>query len=144
MVLQTRPRCHSDRDCLPAPARLRGGFEAPERSFELRRWASWLRTNPDRQARGTFRRRAPDGSLLVCAIGALEEIAGPDVTFLFSPTNEGKFMRHVVLMNDSLGWDFVEIADWLDFVADGRLGLRDALAVRQPGDLPSRAVSIAP
>ncbi len=144
MVLQARPPWNSSLDCVPRPAGLRGGLAEPVRRYELRRWASWLRTNPDRQARGTFRRRAPDGSLLVCAIGALEEIAGADVTFLFSPTNEGKFMRHVVLMNDSLGWDFVEIADWLDFVADGRLGLRDALAVRQPGDLPSRAVSSAP
>ena len=105
------------------------------RPYQLRRWASWLRTNPDRQARGTFRKRAPDGSLQVCAIGALEEIAGADVTFLFSPTNEGKFIQHVVLMNDSLGWSFVEIADWLDRVADGRLGLRAALAIRQPSDL---------
>jgi hypothetical protein len=96
-----------------------------------------MRMNPDRQVRGTFRKRAPDGALHVCAIGALEEIAGADVTFLFSPTNEGNFIQHVVLMNDSLGWSFVEIADWLDCIADGDLGLRDALAVRQPGDLPT-------
>ncbi len=135
MVVQTRPLCHSDRDCLPHPASLRGGLEAPVRPCELRRWARWLRTNPDRQVRGTFRKRAPDGSMLVCAIGALEEIAGTDVTFLFSPTNEGKFMQHVVLMNDSLGWSFGEIADWIDLVADGQLGLRAALAIRQPSDL---------
>ena len=131
-----RPLCHSDRDCLSHPASLGGGIEAPVRPGELRRWASWLRTNPDRQARGTFRKRASDGSLQVCAIGALEEIAGADVAFLFSPTNEGKFIQHVVLMNDSLGWGFVEIADWLDLVADGQLSLRAALAVRQPDDLP--------
>jgi len=136
MVLQARPRYHGNLDCLPHPASLRGGLEAPVRPYALRRWASWLRTNPDRQARGTFRKRAPDGSLQVCAIGALEEIAGTDMAFLFSPTNEGKFMQQVVLMNDSLGWSFVEIADWLDLIADGRLGLRDALAVRQPTDLP--------
>ena len=135
MVVQTRPLSHSDRDWLPHPASLRGGLEAPVRPCELRRWARWLRTNPDRQVRGTFRKRAPDGSMLVCAIGALEEIAGTDVTFLFSPTNEGKFMQHVVLMNDSLGWSFGEIADWIDLVADGQLGLRAALAIRQPTDL---------
>ncbi len=132
----TRPLCHSDRDCPSHPASLRGGIEAPVRPGELRRWARWLRTNPDRQARGTFRKRAPDGSLQVCAIGALEEIAAADVAFLFSPTNEGKFIQHVVLMNDSLGWSFVEIADWLDLIADGQLGLQDALAIRQPTDLP--------
>ena len=136
MALQTRPLCHSDGDCLPHTASQRGGLEAPVRPYDLRLWARWLRTNPQRQVRGTFRKRAPDGSLLVCAIGALEEIAGADETFLFSPANEGKFIQLVVLMNDSLGWNFVEIADWLDHIADGRLGLRDALAVRHPTDLP--------
>ena len=137
----TRPLCHSDRDCLSHPASLGGGIEAPVRPGELRRWARWLRTNPDRQARGTFRKRASDGSLQVCAIGALEEIAGADVAFLFSPTNEGKFIQHVVLMNDSLGWSFAEIADWLDLIADGQLGLQDALAIRQPTDLPCVVLS---
>ena len=92
--------------------------------------------NPDRQVRGTFRKRTPDGWLQFCAIGALEEIAEADVTFLFSPTNEGRFMQHVVLMNDTLGWTFGEIADWLELVADGALSLREALVVRHPEDLP--------
>lgn len=135
MVLQTKPLCHGDCSFLPHPDRLRGGFEAPVRPFELRRWARWLRTNPHRQTRGTFRKRAADGSRQVCAIGALEEIAGADMAYLFSPTNEGKFMQHVVLMNDSLGWSFGEIADWIDLVADGQLAMRDALAVRKPRDL---------
>jgi len=119
---------------------MRGGLEAPVRPYELRCWARWLRANADRQTRGTFRKRAPDGSLQVCAIGALEEVAGADVTFLFSPTNEGKFIQHVVQMNDSLGWSFAEIADWLDLVADGELGLRAALAIHQPADLPCVSV----
>jgi hypothetical protein len=84
-----------------------------------------------------FRKRVADGTLHVCAIGALEEVAGSDVAVLFSPANEGRFIQHVVLMNDSLGWTFAEIADWLELIADGQLGLRDALAVRQPGDLPN-------
>ncbi len=138
MVLQTRPLCYDDRDCLSHPASLRGGVTAPVRPSELRHWARWLRRNQDRQVRGTFRKRTPEGLLQVCAIGALEEIAAADVTFLFSPTNEGRFMQHVVLMNDSLGWNFCEIADWLDLVAGGALSLREALAVRHPEDLPVR------
>lgn len=137
MALHTRPSCHNDPDAIPHPASLRGGVEAPVRPRELRHWARWLRTNPERQIRGTFRRRGADGALQVCAIGALEEIAGSDVTFLFSPTNEGKFMQQVVLMNDSLAWSFPEIADWLDLVAEGALSLREALAVRSHAELPS-------
>lgn len=137
MTLQTRRPFLDDSDCLLHPATLRGGLESPVRPRELRRWATWLRTNPHRQVRGTFRRRTADGEMQVCAIGALEEIAGSDVTFLFSPASEGKFMQHVVLMNDTLGWSFNEIAAWLDHVADGTLSLRQALAVRTPADLPA-------
>ena len=136
MALQTRPPCHANLDCLPRPARLRGGLDAPVHPRVLRRWASWLRMHPDRQVRGTFRKCTPDGILHVCAIGALEEIAGANVAFLFSPANEGKFIQHVVQMNDSLGWSFAEIADWIDCIADGDLSLREALAVRKPADLP--------
>ena len=136
MILQNRPLYQGDRDCLRYPGGLRGGLHTPVHPCVIRRWARWLRTNPHRQVRGTFRKRAANGSRQVCAIGALEEIPGADVAFLFSPTNEGKFIQHVVLMNDSLGWTFVEIADWLDRIADGHLGLRDALEVRQPWDLP--------
>ena len=138
MVLQSRPPYYDERDAFPHPANLRGGLEAPVRPRELRKWARWLRANPRSQVRGTFRKRTPSGSLEVCAIGALEETADSNVTFLFSLTNEGKFMQHVVLMNDSLGWTFTEIADWLDLVADGDLSLREALAVRRPADLPAR------
>ncbi len=106
------------------------------RPAELRLWAAWLRLNAQCQIRGTFRRRQPDGTLRVCAIGALEQIADADVTFLFSPLNEGKFMRRVVLMNDVLGWTFPQIADWLDLIADGALGLREALEIRYYAYLP--------
>ncbi len=117
-------------------ANVHGGIETPVRPAELRLWATWLRLNAHCQIRGTFRRRQPDGTLRVCAIGALEQIADADVTFLFSPLNEGRFMRQVVLMNDVRGWTFPQIADWLDLVADGDLSLREALAVRSYADMP--------
>ncbi len=134
MSLRTRQR---DSDHTHRRACVHGGIETPMRPTELRLWAAWLRLNAHCQVRGTFRRRQPDGTLRVCAIGALEQIADADVTFLFSPLNEGKFMRHVVLMNDVLGWTFPQIADWLDLVADGALGLREALKIRRYADLPT-------
>ena len=115
-----------------------GGVETPVRPLELRQWATWLRLNEPRQARGVLRRRQRDGTLHVCAIGALEEIGAAEATFLFSPVNEPKFMRQILLMNDSLGWTFPQIADWLDSIADGTLSLGRALEVRVPGDLPLR------
>ncbi len=114
-----------------------GGIEKPVRPTELRLWATWLRFNAHCQIRGAFRRCQPDGTVHVCAIGALEQIADADVTFLFSPLNEGRFMRQVVLMNDVRGWTFPQIADWLDLIADGALSLREALEVRDYADLPS-------
>ena len=117
-------------------ANVHGGIETPMRPTELRLWAAWLRLNAHCQIRGIFRRRQPDGTLRVCVIGALEQIADADVTFLFSPLNEGRFMRQIVLMNDVRGWTFPQIADWLDLVADGALSLREALAVRDYDDLP--------
>ena len=117
-------------------ANVHGGIETPVRPTVLRLWAAWLRLNAQSQIRGTFQRRDPDGTLLVCAIGALEQIADADVTFLFSPLNEGRYMRQIVLMNDLRGWTFPQIADWLDLVADGALSLREALEVRDHADLP--------
>ena len=117
-------------------ANLHGGIETPVQPTVLRLWAQWLRFNAQCQIHGTFRRRQADGTYHVCAIGALEEIADSDVTFLFSPLNEGKYMRQIVLMNDVRGWTFPQIADWLDLVADGVLSLREALAVRDHAALP--------
>ncbi len=122
-------------------ASVRGGIETAMRPTELRLWAAWLRLNPQCQIRGTFRQRQPDGTLRVCVIGALEQIADADVTFLFSPLNEGKFMRQVVLMNDVFGWTFPQIADWLDLIADGALSLREALEIRDYADLPLGGLS---
>lgn len=121
------------------PENVHGGVETPVRPLELRQWATWLRLNAPRQAREALRRRQRDGTLHVCAIGALEEIGAGKAIFLFSLLNEAKFMRQVVLLNDSLGWTFPEIADWLDSIADGALSLGRALGVRVPADLPRRA-----
>jgi len=132
--MSLRPR-HPDSGSTFHSANLHGGIETPVQPTVLRLWAEWLRLNAQCQIRGTFRRRQPDGTFHVCAIGALEQIASADVTFLFSPLNEGKYMRQIVLMNDVRGWTFPQIADWLDLVADGALSLREALAVRDHADL---------
>ena len=95
----------------------------------LQRWASWLRANAHRQTRGAFRRRLGDGTVLVCAIGALEEVP-PTGRHLFSMTCEQVYLKHVVSMNDTFGWSFPEIAAWLDRVAAGDVPLREALAIR--------------
>ena len=123
------------RDPLPME-NVHGGVETPVRPLELQQWAAWLRLNESRQVRGAFRRRQRDGAVHVCVIGALEEIAAAEATFLFSPMNEPKFMRQVLLRNDSLGWTFPQIADWLDGIADGTISLGRALEVRIPADLP--------
>ena len=78
----------------------------------------------------------------VCAIGALEEIGAAEASFLFSPVNEPKFMRQILLLNDSLGWTFPQIADWLDSIAGGTLSLGRALEVRVPADIPRREPAI--
>jgi hypothetical protein len=102
----------------------------------IRRWADWLRANSHRQLRGALRRVGPDGTLLRCAIGALDEVPGSDVAFLFSPQDDERVLRHVVLMNDDMCWTFSEIAGWLELIADGELSLDEALQVRSPRDLP--------
>ncbi len=113
-----------------------GGVKTAARPLELRQWATWLRLNAPRQARGALRRRQPDGTMHVCAIGALEEIGAAEVPILFCPLNEATFIRKVRVMNDSHGWTFPQIADWLDSIADGTLSLGRALGVRVPADLP--------
>ena len=113
---------------------LRHGPSEAVNPRELRRWAAWLRVNEYRQIRGTLRKIGPDGMLLVCAIGALEEVSESEL--LFSSTREDRFMRHVVVMNDCLQWTFGQIATWLELIADGVLGLAEALQVRDPDDLP--------
>jgi hypothetical protein len=80
----------------------------------------------------------PGGTVLRCAIGALDEVPGSDVSFLFSPEDDERILRHVVLMNDDMGWTFSEIAGWLELVADGVLAPDDAVQVRSPRDLPPR------
>ena len=102
----------------------------------IRRWADWLRANSHRQLRGALRRVGPDGTLRRCAIGALDEVPGSDVAFLFSPQDDERVLRHVVLMNDDMCWTFSEIAGWLELIADGELSLDDALQVRSPRDPP--------
>ena len=104
----------------------------------IRRWAQWLRANPHRQLRGALRRVARDGTILRCAIGALDEVPGADAPFLFSVQDDERVLRHIVLMNDDMGWTFSEIAGWLELIADGVLSLDDALQVHSPRDLPSR------
>ena len=70
----------------------------------------------------------------MCALGALDEL--PNTRWvLFSEATEARFMRHVVLLNDCQGWTFGEIATWLELIADGHLGLREALRVRDPINL---------
>jgi hypothetical protein len=98
---------------------------------ELRRWARWLRANPRRQLRGALRHRDPDGTVRVCAIGALEELS-PCGRFLFWPRLEHLYLRRVVLLNDTLGWTFPQIAAWLEQIAAGLLGPEEALAVASP------------
>ncbi len=142
-MISVRPR-QPDTDHTRWWASVRGGIETAMRPTELRLWAAWLRRNAQCQIRGTFRRRQPDGTLRVCAIGALEQIADADVTFLFSPLNEAKFMRHVVLMNDVFRWTFPQIADWLDLIADGDLGLREALEIRDYDSLSDAATRFCP
>ena len=124
------------------PENAHGGLTAPVRPLELRQWATWLRLNSPRQTRGVLRRRQPDGTMHVCAIGALEEIGAAEASFLFSPVNEPKFMRQILLLNDSLGWTFPQIADWLDSIAGGTLSLGRALEVRVPADIPRREPAI--
>jgi hypothetical protein len=102
----------------------------------INRWAEWLRANPHRQLRGALRRIGSDGTVLRCAIGALDEVPGSDVPFLFSPQDDERILRHVVLMNDDMGWTFSEIAGWLELLAGGALALDEALQVRSPRDLP--------
>jgi len=102
----------------------------------IRGWAEWLRANSHRQLRGALRRIGPDGTVLRCAIGALDEVPGSDVAFLFSPQDDERILRYVVLMNDDMGWTFSEIAGWLELIAEGGLSLDDALQVRSPRDLP--------
>ncbi len=102
----------------------------------IRRWAEWLRANPHRQLRGALRRIGPDGTLLRCAVGALDEVPGSDVPFLFSPRDDERILTHVVLMNDDMGWTFAEIAGWLELIAGDALAVDDALQVHSPGDLP--------
>ena len=104
----------------------------------IHRWAEWLRANSHRQLRGALRRVGPGGVVFRCAIGALDEVPGSDVSFLFSPQDDERLLRHVVRMNDDMGWTFSEIAGWLELVAEGTLPLDDALRVRSPGDLPPR------
>ncbi|MCH7799812.1 MAG: hypothetical protein IID28_15430 [Planctomycetes bacterium] len=89
----------------------RGGVRTAARPLELRQWATWLRLNAPRQARGAFRRRQRDGTMHVCAIGALEEIGAGEAPILFCPLNEATFIRKVRVMNDSHGWTFPQIAD---------------------------------
>ncbi len=98
---------------------------------DLRRWAAWLRTSTSRQVRGTLQRRRPDGTVSVCALGALGELPHTR-SVLFSRATEARFMRHVVLLNDCLGWTFDEIATWLELIADEQLSLHEALRVRDP------------
>jgi hypothetical protein len=74
--------------------------------------------------------------MMYCAIGALDEIPGADVPFLFSPQDDERLLRHVVQMNDDMGWTFSEIAGWLELIAGGDLSVDDALLVRSPRDLP--------
>jgi hypothetical protein len=110
----------------------------------IRRWVGWLRANPHRQLRGALRRIAPDGTILRCAIGALDEVPGADAPFLFSPHDDERVLRHIVLMNDDMGWTFSEIAGWLELIADGTLSLDEALVVRSPRDLPPRRPTVRP
>ncbi len=112
-----------------------GGSEAAA-AGDLHRWANWLRRNEARQIRGALCGLAPDGSVLVCAIGALEELSNTRPV-LFSMTRERRFLRRVVLLNDRLGWTFPQIATWLDRIADGRLSLDEALQIRCPSRLPT-------
>jgi hypothetical protein len=83
-----------------------------------------------------MRRVRSDGTLLLCAIGGLEEVPGSDVPHLFSPEHEELFLRHVVWMNDCRGWTFPQIARWLDLIADGTLTPAEALRVQGHADLP--------
>ena len=110
-----------------------GGSQAVA-SDDLHRWATWLRRNAARQVRGALRRVRPDGTVLVCAIGALDEVAFTGAV-LFSKTKESRFMTKVVLLNDCLGWTFDEIATWLELIADGSLGLDEALQIGDPSRL---------
>lgn len=116
----------------------RGGVRTAARPLELRQWATWLRLNAPRQARGAFRRRQRDGTMHVCAIGALEEIGAGEAPILFCPLNEATFIRKVRVMNDSHGWTFPQIADWLDGIADGTISLGSALGIRVATDMPRR------
>jgi hypothetical protein len=104
----------------------------------IRSWAKWLRANSHRQLRGALRRIGRDGMVRRCAIGALDEVPGADVPFLFSPQDDERVLRYVVQMNDDMGWTFTEIAGWLELIAEGTLSLDDALEVRSPRDLPPR------
>jgi len=128
--------CQNETAGLLDPATGHGGLKTAARPLELRQWATWLRLNAPRQARGALRRRQPDGTMHVCAIGALEEIGAAEAPILFCPLNKATFTRKVRVMNDSLGWTFPQIADWLDSIADGTLSLGRALGVRVPADLP--------
>jgi hypothetical protein len=86
--------------------------------------------------RGALRRFGPDGTLLRCAIGALDEVPGSDVSYLFSPQGDEHLLKHIVRMNDDMGWTFTEIAGWLDLIAEGALSPQDALLIHSPADLP--------
>ena len=136
MTPQLGKTCQDDTAGLREPATGHGGLKTAVRPLELRQWATWLRLNAPRQVRGAFRRRQRNGTTHVCPLGALEEIGAAQATVLFCPLNEAEFMRRIRLMNDSLGWTFPQIADWLDGIAGGTLSLRRALRVRLPADLP--------
>lgn len=101
----------------------------------LRRWAEWLGCNGHRQARGALRRVQRDGSVHWCALGGLEEMSGTDVDVLFCRTLESACLTHVVRLNDEIGWTFVEIARWLECMAEGILQPAEALGIEDPGQL---------
>ncbi len=79
-----------------------------------------------------WRSGAP-GPRRVCALGALEEM-GLERDWFFSPHLEPQFLRHIVRLNDELGWTFPEIAGWLEQLADGTLTTEEALAVTSPDE----------
>lgn len=115
------------------------GRYRPACAADIRRWAAWLRASAARQARGSLRRVRSDGTVRVCALGALEELAGIRPV-LFGARVEARFLRRVVHLNDEAGWSFDQIATWLELIARGALSLDDALRVRVVPVSPAGAI----
>jgi len=99
----------------------------------LRRWSSWLRDHGDRQHRHALR-AVVAGELRVCAVGAVD-LCEPATRHLFAVHDDARFLRHVVHLNDHMGWSFDEVADWLDLIVEGLVTPDEALSIRTRGAL---------